>query len=378
MPRRATRRNPGRGGGVCWNMTFEADLRGPKVPLPGGPTRWIGDSFRLLTEYFGTEALRRPAVVPEEFVPAGYDGSDAAARELCVRVCERMGVQPEQVHFSFRLEKVTEAAELLGSVMLDDYLDPDHPLSKDAAPGDRAAVRTHSNRLGIASFEQVDRIIQAELTSGQGDDGEQLLPFLVRRLGAAEFGAELVHCLLAAAASDQGAGRTTYAPPVVRPGPALGRWVDLAADCPGVDPIPGHCAVLLRSDILADPLKLLAAVSHELSHELLSRPAPPWATGPLEEPLTDLCALFHGFGIVLVNAAVDETTLDGEWVHTSGYLGENAVAEALALYRFEQHRLRHDGRLVPDWHQALDPVPRARFVSRLDELIGGPPTVLGW
>ncbi|GAA1580329.1 hypothetical protein GCM10009804_41090 [Kribbella hippodromi] len=349
-------------------MTFETDLRGPKVPLPGGPRRWVEDSFRLLVEHFGAGALGRPVVVPEEFVPAGYDGSEAAARELCVRVCERMGVEPEKVHFSFRLEKVTEAAELLGSAMLDDYLDPDHPLSKDAAPGDRAAVRTHSNRLGTASFDQVDQLVQ----------GEQLLPFLVRRLGAAEFGAEIVHCLLAAAASDQGAGRTTYAPPAVRPGPVLGRWVDLAADCPGVDPIPGHCAVLLRSDVLADPLKLLATVSHELSHELLSRPAPPWATGPLEEPLTDLCALFHGFGIVLVNAAVDETTLDGEWVHTSGYLGENAVAEALALYRFEQHRHLQDGPLVPDWHQSLDPVPRARFVSRLDELIGGPPTVLGW
>jgi hypothetical protein len=345
-------------------------VRGPKVPLPGGPRRWVEDSFRLLVEYFGTEPLRRPAVVPDEFVPPGYDGSDAAARAVCATVCQHLGIPVERVHFSFRLEKVSEAAELFGSAMLDGYLDPGNPLSRGAAPGDRAAVRTHSARLGTASFEQVDRIVESELM----DDEDNLLPFLVRRLGADEFGAEVVRCLLAA--SDP--GRPEVAKGAVQAGPALGRWIDLGADAPGVEPIPGQCAVLLRSDVVADPLKLLATVSHELSHELLSPPAPPWATGPLEEPLTDLCALFHGFGIVLVNAAVDETTLDDEWVHTSGYLGEHAVAEALASYRFRQHQLLRDGPLLPAWHLALDPEPRARFKARLDELIGGPPTVLGW
>ncbi|MFG1911759.1 hypothetical protein [Kribbella sp. NPDC048928] len=345
-------------------------VRAPKVVLPGGPRRWVEASFQLLVEHFGADVLRRPVVVPAEFVPAGYDGSDAAARAVCVQVCERMGVDPERVHFSFRLEKVSEAAELLGSAMLDVYVDPEHPFSRGSSPGDLAAVRTHSNRLGTASFEQVDRIIEAELPD---DDGDSLLPFLVRRLGAGEFGAEVVRCLLAA--SDPRAVRTATG--TALPGSALGRWVDLGADCPGVDPIPGHCAVLLRSDVLADPVKLLAAVAHELGHELLSRDAPPWATGPLEEPLTDLCALFHGFGIVLVNAAVDETTLDDEWVHTSGYLGERAIAEALALYRFQQHRRTADGPLLPPWHETLDPVPRARFKSRLDELTAGPPTVPG-
>jgi hypothetical protein len=334
-------------------------VRAPKVVLPGGPRRWVEGSFQLLVEHFGADVLRRPVVVPDEFVPAEYDGSDAAARAVCVRVCEQMGVEPDRVHFSFRLEKVSEAAELLGSAMLDVYVDPGHPLSQGSSPGDLAAVRTHSNRLGTASFEQVDRIVEAELSD---DDGDSLLPFLVRRLGAGEFGAEVVRCLLAA--SDPRAVRT--ATEAALPGPALGRWVDLGAACPGVDPMPGHCAVLLRSDVLADPLKLLAAVAHELGHELLSRDAPPWATGPLEEPLTDLCALVHGFGIVLVNAAVDETTLDDEWVHTSGYLGERAIAEALALYRFQQHRLTADGPLLPSWHETLDPVPRARFKCRLD------------
>lgn len=346
--------------GATVRTGMDEDLvRAPKVVLPGGPRRWVEESFQLLVEHFGTDVLRRPAVVPDEFVPPGYDGSDAAARALCVQVCERMGIEPERVHFNFRLEKVSEAAELLGSAMLDVYVDPEHPFSRGSSPADLAAVRTHSNRLGTASAEQVDRIVEAELSA---HDGDSLLPFLVQRLGVDEFGAEVVRCLLAA--SDPQAVRSENA--AALPGQALGRWVDLGAKCPGVEPMPDHCAVLLRSDVVADPLKLLAVVSHELGHELLSRDAPPWANGPLEEPLTDLCALFHGFGIVLVNAAVDETTLDDEWVHTSGYLGEHAIAEALALYRFHQHRLAPDGPLLPAWHKTLDPVPRAHFKSRLD------------
>ncbi|GAA1587333.1 MULTISPECIES: hypothetical protein [Kribbella] len=351
--------------------SFHDLARAPKVALPGGPRRWVEDSFRSLAEHFGTAVLRQPVVVPDEFVPAGYDGSAAAAHAVCVRVCERMGVDPGRVHFSFRLEQVTEAAELLGSAMLDAYVDPGNGYSRGTPPGDLAAIRTHSNRLGTASFEQVDRIIEAELAA---DSSESFFRLLVTRLGAGEFGAEIVRCLLAA--SDPRAPRTANTTAV--PGRALGRWVDLGAKVHGLDPIPDHCAVLLRSDVIADPAKLLAVVSHELSHELLCRPAPPWASGPLEEPLTDLCALFHGFGVVLVNAAVDEAVLDDEWVHTSGYLGEHALAEALALYRFRQHRLLRDGPLLPDWHQLLDPVPRARFAAHLEELIGGPPTVLGW
>ncbi|WP_329002747.1 hypothetical protein OHA18_06185 [Kribbella sp. NBC_00709] len=352
-------------------------VRGPKVELPGGPWSWVEGSFGRLIEHFGIETLRRPAVVPDEFVPAGYDGSEAAAREVCSAVSERMGVSSERIHFSFQLETVTEAAELLGSAMLDVYVDPDHPFSRGSSPADLAAVRTHSDRLGTASFEQVDRLIESELTS----PGTNMVP-LVQRLGAGEFGAEVVRCLLIASGSDPERraerARAANESDDGRQGSAAGRWVDLAAECPGIEPIAGQSAVLLRSDVIADPTKLLAVVSHELGHELLSRAELPWAAGPLEEPLTDLCALLHGFGIALVNAAVDETTLDDEWVHTSGYLGEHAVAEALALYRFRQHQLVRDGPLVPAWHQALDPEPRACFHARLDELIGGPPTVSGW
>ena len=123
---------------------------------------------------------------------------------------------------------------------------------------------------------------------------------------------------------------------------------------------------------------LIAAASHELGHQVLLSSDVPGAAGPLREPLTDLYAVLHGFGIAHANAALDEKTLGTPTVETFGYLGEHAVAEALAAYRFRQHQLVRDGPLLPHWHQALDPEPRARFVARLEELIGGPPTVLGW
>jgi hypothetical protein len=135
---------------------------------------------------------------------------------------------------------------------------------------------------------------------------------------------------------------------------------------------------MLGSGILADPTVLIAAASHELGHQVLLSSDVPGGAGPLREPLTDLYAVLHGFGIAHANAALDEKTLDTPTVETFGYLGENAVAEALAVYRFRQHRLVRDGPLLPQWHHALDPEPRARFVARLEELIGGPPTVLGW
>ena len=130
--------------------------------------------------------------------------------------------------------------------------------------------------------------------------------------------------------------------------------------------------------VRTDPTVLIAATSHELGHQVLLSSDVPGAAGPLREPLTDLYAVLHGFGIAHANAALDEKTLGTPTVETFGYLGEHAVAEALAAYRFRQHQLVRDGPLLPHWHQALDPEPRARFVARLEELIGGPPTVLGW
>jgi hypothetical protein len=56
-----------------------------------------------LVEEFGREVLLRPIVVPGEFVPAEYDGSLAAAEELCARVAERMDLPPGRCALSFGL-----------------------------------------------------------------------------------------------------------------------------------------------------------------------------------------------------------------------------------------------------------------------------------
>src|SRR3954451_2500370 len=56
----------------------------------------------LVTE-FGRELLLRPVALPDDIIPAGYDGSQTAATELCGRVGERMDLAPEQCGLSFEL-----------------------------------------------------------------------------------------------------------------------------------------------------------------------------------------------------------------------------------------------------------------------------------
>ncbi|WUJ72236.1 hypothetical protein OG809_03000 [Kribbella soli] len=371
------------------DMSFSDLVRAPKVELPGGARQWVDDSLGLLIDYFGTEPLRRPAVVPGEFVPAGFDGSEAAARELCLLVAERMGIPSGRIRFSFRLEKVVEAGQLLGATLADAFVAQSLPAFRDAEPADIAAVRKHSRVLGAAPN---DRLAELLVECGAGDavpeepDGVNvgLLPE-IRRFAFLDFLTELVRCREIAAEPDP-VRRAELLQRPDRPDPeaaglessSAGRWTDLTYCLPGVELLPGHTAVMLGSDILADPAVLLAAVSHELGHQVLMPSDVPGATGVLREPLTDLFAVLHGFGIAHANAALDETTLGTPTVETFGYLGETAVAEALAAYRFRQHRLLRDGPLVPAWHSALDPELRARFTTRLDELIGGPPSVLGW
>ncbi|TDW15603.1 hypothetical protein [Kribbella kalugense] len=371
------------------DMSFRDLVRAPKVELPGGPRRWVVESLRLLIDHFGTDPLRRPAVVPKEFVADGYDGSEEAARELCLRVAERMGIPSERIRFSFRLEKVVEAGQLLGATLVNAFVAQSLPAFHGAASGDIAAVRKYSRLLGVAPKDRfAELLVECGVHDASPEEpdgvGDGLLPE-IQRFAFLDFLTELVRCRHIAAEPNPDRRAELEQQPA-RPDPeaaaaesrTAGRWTDLTYCMPGVELLPGHTAVMLGSDILADPTVLLSAASHELGHQVLMSSDVPGATGVLREPLTDLYAVLHGFGIAHANAALDETTIDTPTVETFGYLGETAVAEALAVYRFQQHRLVRDGPLLPAWHQALDPEPRARFVARLDELIGGPPTALGW
>ena len=52
---------------------------------------------------FGRDVLLRPIVLPDDLIPGGYDGSLAAAEELCGRIDDRMGLRPGQCGLSFEL-----------------------------------------------------------------------------------------------------------------------------------------------------------------------------------------------------------------------------------------------------------------------------------
>lgn len=365
------------------DMSFRDLVRAPKVELPGGARRWVEEGLGLLVEHCGTDGLRRPAVVPGEFVPDGYDGSPEAARELCLQVSERMGIPSARIRFSFQLEQVVEAGQLLAATLVDAYVARSLPAFRGAAAEDVAAVRKYARMPGAETGDRFEELL-VECGVHDGTDGDGLLPE-IQRFAFLDFLTELVRCRQIAAEPDP-VRRAELERRPDRPDPgtaaaeasAAGRWTDLTYCLPGVELLPGHTAVMLGSGLLADPTVLIAAASHELGHQVLLSSDVPGAAGPLREPLTDLYAVLHGFGIAHANAALDEKTLGTPTVETFGYLGEHAVAEALAAYRFRQHQLVRDGPLLPHWHQALDPEPRARFVARLEELIGGPPTVLGW
>lgn len=81
-------------------------LKAPLEELPGGQDQWIQGSMDWFVEQFGREVLERPIVLPSEFVPAEYDGSEAAARALFEQVRERMGVPPGRLVLRFDLDAV--------------------------------------------------------------------------------------------------------------------------------------------------------------------------------------------------------------------------------------------------------------------------------
>lgn len=90
-------------------------------------------------------------------------------------------------------------------------------------------------------------------------------------------------------------------------------------------------------DQLADPPSLVATFAHELSHYLLTSRRHTFPGGDdLHELLTDLTAVFMGFGIFLVNSARNhvsyQNALGSGWSsHSQGYLSERALVTALAI-----------------------------------------------
>jgi hypothetical protein len=90
--------------------------------------------------------------------------------------------------------------------------------------------------------------------------------------------------------------------------------------------------------LLARPERLVATLAHELAHYLLAtaRSSPPCADDE-REFLTDLTAVYLGFGVFLTNSvfsfeAIQDGTLHGWRMGRSGYLPEQDLVFATALF----------------------------------------------
>jgi hypothetical protein len=235
-------------------------LRAPLEELPGGQDQWIQDSMDWFIGEFGRDVLTRPIVLPSAFVPAGYDASEAAARELFEQVRDWMGVPAGQLSVRFDL----------------DNLDP-------------AGVRTRP---------------QPELA---------------------------------------GATRLRF-----------GLWV------PGKE----RNTVYSSARLLGDPTVLVANFAHEVGHELLVGARRISSARPDQESLTDLLAVFQGFGIFLANASFGRLPgAERNATMAMFYLRERALSDALAYYSF----LR-DPQKPPPWQDELDWPVQIGLLSRLQKL----------
>lgn len=90
-------------------------------------------------------------------------------------------------------------------------------------------------------------------------------------------------------------------------------------------------------DNLDDPATLVATLAHELAHYLVATaPAAPPGGWDLHEHVTDLAAVFLGFGIFMANNAKSfsgHTSFEGSgWASSlRGYLSEAALVTAIAI-----------------------------------------------
>ena len=107
----------------------------------------------------------------------------------------------------------------------------------------------------------------------------------------------------------------------------------------GTFSIAGGAVQISYAPVLLDhPERLIATLAHELAHYLLAtaRTSPPCADDELEF-LTDLAAVYLGFGVFMANSVLEfEPLQDGLWqgwrMGRSGYLPERDLVFATALF----------------------------------------------
>lgn len=93
-----------------------------------------------------------------------------------------------------------------------------------------------------------------------------------------------------------------------------------------------------KPDQVGDPMSMIATMAHEMCHYVLAtiREEPPGGWDQ-HEPITDLAAVFFGFGIFQANACFRfsqwaDHQYQGWSARRQGYLSEDALSLALALF----------------------------------------------
>ena len=97
--------------------------------------------------------------------------------------------------------------------------------------------------------------------------------------------------------------------------------------------------IAIEIGVLNDTVALIATIAHELAHEILLGEG--WLKEN-DEFLTDLTAIFYGFGLFLGNSSFRvmqrNTAFGSEWGFSSqGYLPEQVIAYAMAWLSFERN-----------------------------------------
>jgi hypothetical protein len=239
-------------------------------PCDPAAKRWVEERLRWLTKQFGLHVfLERTVITPtEEFFPDPYDGSPRAVKALFHRVCDYMGVDPDDVELK---------------------------------------LFNDTSNVGMDFFGQ------ANYAAGLWSTGE----------GEEEEGGF---------SRPKGWHRTERG--VVR----------------------------IERSILDRPLVLIGTMAHELAHQRLL------GEGRYKEEfdnecLTDLTAMFFGFGVFLANNPRKSTGELGYWpgtkLHKPEYLSEPMLGYALA------HLAWHRDEDWPSWAKHLRWAPRSVFKQGL-------------
>lgn len=189
----------------------------------------------------------------------------------------------------------------------------------------------------LACFAWIDR------TLGERDHADGFVPRLVlpsdSAIASATTASELFDAVRLAAGLETWECRLEKGEPR-RERIETGLPVDAYSDnhAVGTFHIDGNTPVV-RYDpgLLRDPDALVATFAHELAHLVIHSIGVPPGGETLEEHATDCMAVYLGFGVFLANGArnfsqFSDGAMQGWSSRTAGYLSENALVTALALF----------------------------------------------